>query len=103
MLSGRYGPYVSHNKINATVPKGKEPASLTMDEAVALIAERIEKGGGKKPARKAKAAPKPKAEKSAAAPNGDGGNPAAKRKSAPKKSPPKKTAAKPTARAKAKA
>jgi DNA topoisomerase I len=61
VLEGRYGPYVTHNKVNATVPKGKDPASLTMDEALALIAERIANGGGKKakPARgaKAKAAP----------------------------------------------
>ncbi|MBX9684653.1 MAG: type I DNA topoisomerase [Hyphomicrobium sp.] len=61
VLSGKYGPYVSHNKINATVPKAKDPANLTVDEAIALLAERIANGGTKKPARKAKAAAKPKA------------------------------------------
>ncbi len=57
VLEGRYGPYVTHNKVNATVPRAKDPASLTMDEALALIAERIANGGGKKgkPARGAKA------------------------------------------------
>jgi DNA topoisomerase-1 len=54
VLNGRYGPYVSHNKINANVPKGKDPAELTIGEAVDLLAERAAKGGGKKkPAPKA--------------------------------------------------
>ncbi|MBS0269643.1 MAG: type I DNA topoisomerase [Proteobacteria bacterium] len=65
VLEGRYGPYVTHNKVNATVPRAKDPASLTMDEAVALIAERIANGGGKKS--KASRAAKPKAAKPAKA------------------------------------
>ena len=44
VLSGRYGPYVKHGDVNATLPRGKDPAALTMDEAVQLIAERIAKG-----------------------------------------------------------
>ncbi len=64
VLDGRYGPYVSHNKVNATVPKGIVPEDLTLDEAIALLKERIAKGGGKKTARK-KAATKTKAEKPA--------------------------------------
>jgi len=56
VLSGRYGPYVKHDKINATIPNGKDPAAITVEEAVELIAARAAKGGGKKPARKAKAA-----------------------------------------------
>ena len=47
VLDGKYGAYVSHNKVNATVPKGKNPAELTVDEAVSLLLERIAKGGGK--------------------------------------------------------
>lgn len=62
---GRYGPYVNYGKVNATLPKGKDPQSVTMDEALALIAERAAKGGnGKKPARKV-AAKKPAARKKA--------------------------------------
>jgi DNA topoisomerase-1 len=64
VLDGKYGPYVSWNKVNATVPKGSEPATLTVDDAVRLLQERIAKGGGKKPAR-GKAAAKPKATKAA--------------------------------------
>jgi len=55
VLDGKYGPYVSHDKVNATVPKGTDPATLSVDDAIRLLQERIAKGGGKKPAGKAKA------------------------------------------------
>jgi DNA topoisomerase-1 len=54
VLSGRYGAYVKHGDVNATLPRGKEPAELTMDEAVLLIAERAAKGPSKKKGRKGK-------------------------------------------------
>jgi DNA topoisomerase-1 len=57
VLDGKYGPYVSWNKVNATVPKGSNPETLSIDDAVRLLQERIAKSGGKKPAKKA-AAPK---------------------------------------------
>ncbi len=63
VLKGRYGPYVSDGTTNATIQDGIEPESVTLEQAQTLIAERIAKGGGKKP--KKKAAPKPKAEKPA--------------------------------------
>jgi len=66
VLDGRYGPYVKHGKINATIPKDVDPQSITIEEAVRLIAERAAKAGAKKkkaPAKK-KAAAKPKAKKS---------------------------------------
>ena len=63
---GKYGPYVNYGKINATLPKGKDPASVTMEDALALIAEKEAKGGGKKPARAKAAAKKPAAKKPAA-------------------------------------
>ena len=53
---GKYGPYVNHGKVNATLPKGKDPASVTLDEAIAMIAEKAAKGdSGKKSFRKAPA------------------------------------------------
>jgi DNA topoisomerase-1 len=59
VLSGRYGPYVKHGSTNANVPRGGDPQALTLEQAVALLAEREAKGGGKKkPARAAKAKPK---------------------------------------------
>jgi DNA topoisomerase-1 len=56
VLSGRYGPYIKHGATNANVPKGSDPAALTMDDAVALLAAREGKGGSKKPARAGKPA-----------------------------------------------
>ncbi|RVD68914.1 DNA topoisomerase I, partial [Mesorhizobium sp. M4A.F.Ca.ET.029.04.2.1] len=51
---GKYGPYVNYGKVNATLPKGKDPQSVTVEDALALIAEKEAKGGGgKKPFRKA--------------------------------------------------
>jgi DNA topoisomerase-1 len=47
VLAGRYGPYVKHGEVNATLPRGKEPAALTVEEAVQLIAERVAKGPAK--------------------------------------------------------
>ncbi|MDB5464535.1 MAG: topA, partial [Phenylobacterium sp.] len=61
VLSGRYGPYIKHGATNANVPRGADPQTVTLEQAVALLSERAAKpsGGGKrKPARAAKAAPK---------------------------------------------
>ncbi len=57
---GRYGPYVSHNKVNATIPSEVDPASVTLEQAIELINARAAKGGNGKPkkAAKKKAAPK---------------------------------------------
>jgi DNA topoisomerase I len=67
VLSGRYGPYVKHDKINATIPNGKDPATVTVEEAIELIAARAAKGPGKKPARKAKSAKAAKSDDKAGA------------------------------------
>ncbi len=53
VFSGKYGPYVKHGDVNATIPKSADPATLSLDDAVAIIAERIAKGG-LKPAKKTK-------------------------------------------------
>ncbi|MDR6189330.1 DNA topoisomerase-1 [Agrobacterium pusense] len=90
---GRYGAYVNWGKVNATIPKGQDPASVTLDEALVLIAERIAKTGtGGKPA-KAKKTTAKKADGDAAA------KPKATKAKAATKS---KTAAKPKAAAKPK-
>lgn len=87
---GRYGPYVNWGKVNATLPKGKDPASVTLEEALALITEKAGSSKSKKaPARKASAS----TEKKAAA-----------KKPAAKKAPAKaKSTAKPKAKSKAEA
>lgn len=40
VMNGRYGPYIKHGKKNIGLPKGTEPEKFTLDEAVALIAEK---------------------------------------------------------------
>jgi DNA topoisomerase-1 len=37
VLNGRFGPYVTDGTKNAKIPKGTEPASLTLEQAQALI------------------------------------------------------------------
>jgi DNA topoisomerase I len=64
---GKYGPYVNWGKVNATLPKGKDPAVVTVEEALAMIAEKAgSKDTKKPPAKRAAAAKKPAAKKPAA-------------------------------------
>jgi DNA topoisomerase-1 len=86
--SGRYGAYVTSGGVNATIPSDKTQDTITLAEAIALIDERVAKGGAKpkrgvkqaKPVKTAKVeadakAPKPAkksaAKKSAAKPKSD--------------------------------
>ena len=50
--SGRYGPYVKHGKVNATLPKDRDPDQVSLQEAVELIAGKSAKGPAKKAPRK---------------------------------------------------
>ena len=38
VLNGRYGPYITNGKRNAKVPKGEEPAELTLEQCKELLA-----------------------------------------------------------------
>jgi DNA topoisomerase-1 len=83
--NGRYGPYVSHNGVNANLPSDKTPETVSLDEAAMLVDARAERSGGssarrKRPARGGEAAP-------------------AKKAAAPKAAKPKKRAAASTAKA----
>jgi DNA topoisomerase-1 len=40
VLEGRYGPYVTDGELNASIPKGSDPATLSLDEARALLEAR---------------------------------------------------------------
>jgi DNA topoisomerase-1 len=37
ILNGRFGPYISYNKSNVKIPKGTDPAKLTLEECITLI------------------------------------------------------------------
>ncbi|MEM8770713.1 MAG: type I DNA topoisomerase [Pseudomonadota bacterium] len=63
VLDGRYGPYVKHEKTNATIPNGIEPENVTLEQALEWIAEREKKGPRKKKAAKKKATKKKTAKK----------------------------------------
>ena len=66
-MGGRYGPYVKWEKVNATLPKEIDPETVTLEKALALIAAKATKAGGKKKsAPKAAAAKKPAVKKPAA-------------------------------------
>jgi DNA topoisomerase-1 len=74
LMEGRFGAYLTDGTTNATLPKTADPAALTLESALALLAERAAKGpakgkkkvapkkaaAAKKPAARAKAKPKPK-------------------------------------------
>ncbi len=47
LYSGRYGPYVAHGGINATLPRDLVPEDVTLDEAVALLRTQAAKDPGK--------------------------------------------------------
>ena len=74
IYAGRYGPYVQHAKIRATIPKSIEPETLTMDEALGLLAEKAAKDeatgktGSKKPATRKPAAKKASGKKTTVKP-----------------------------------
>jgi DNA topoisomerase-1 len=80
VIKGRFGPYIQDEGRRARIPKGKDYASLTLEECVALLDEQNAKGRKKKKKVEAPAAPaaeaKPAAKKA---------RPAAKKKPAAKK------------------
>ena len=61
VLNGRFGPYVTDGSVNATVKKGLDPKTLTMAQAVELLAERAAAAPAKKRKAPAKKAPAKKA------------------------------------------
>jgi DNA topoisomerase-1 len=89
VYSGRYGPYVQHGSLRATLSKDQEPEQLTMEDALALLAAKAEKdaASGKGKSSRAPAAKKPAAKKKPTA------KPAAKKAATKKTAVAKKTRA----------
>ena len=87
VMPGRYGPYVKWGKVNATLTKGVEPETITLEQAIALVNEKAAKSG----AGKTKRAAKPKTE---AAGKAAAAKPAAAKKAAKPKTASKAAAAK---------
>jgi DNA topoisomerase I len=86
VMKGRYGPYVTDGSTNATIPNDADPMTITLERAAALIADRVAKGGGKKPKKvkaKAKNGAKEKPAAKAKAPAKAKPAPAAKTKRKP--------------------
>ncbi len=91
---GRYGPYVKHGKLIASLPKGSDPEQTTLDSAVQVLAERAAKQSAGKA--KAKAKPKGKTAKSGKAATTAKSGTAGKKKPAGKKKSPARKVAKTT-------
>ncbi|HLH91762.1 MAG TPA: type I DNA topoisomerase [Xanthobacteraceae bacterium] len=68
---GRYGPYVSHDGVNATLPNDVEPDQVTLAQAVELIDARAGGGPKRKAAKAAKTGPKATPKAAASAPTTD--------------------------------
>ena len=59
IYSGRYGPYVKHGRINASIPKSETAENLSLERALELLSARASKGKKtKKSAKRAKSAKK---------------------------------------------
>jgi DNA topoisomerase-1 len=105
--NGRYGPYASHDGVNATLPSDMTPETVTLEQAVVLLDARAARGGGKKASKAAAkkaaankaAANKPVADTAAAKPRSTARKAPAKPKAAPK--PPVSAQKKPVRKAKA--
>jgi len=86
ILDGRFGPYATDGTTNASIPRGRDPESVTLDEALALLRERAAKGPAKKKRPAKKKAPKKRAPAKKKAP-------AKKQAPAKKRAPAKRAAA----------
>jgi DNA topoisomerase-1 len=81
VLEGRFGPYVTDGETNASVPRGVDPATLSLDDAQALLEAR--RGAPPKPGRRRAAAARPRKSAASAEAPAKGAR-TVKKKAAPK-------------------
>ena len=96
LFNGRYGPYLKHGQINANIPRGADPASITLEQAIELVDARAAAAPSTKMKGKKKAAKAP-AKKAAAKSTGETKSTTTKKpaaKKAPAKTKPAKKATK---------
>ena len=100
LYEGRYGPYVKHGKVNASLPKGLTAQEVTLDQAVVLLSEKQTK----KPASKrgAKTAGKTTTKSASKSTSKTSSKSASKPKSRTASRPASKTTSKSTAKSPAK-
>ena len=70
LFNGRFGPYLKHGTINANIPRGADPASITLEQAIELVDARAAAAPSTKMKGRKKAAKAP-AKKAAAKSTGD--------------------------------
>jgi DNA topoisomerase-1 len=58
VLEGRYGPYVTDGEMNASIPKGTDPAALSLEDARALLEARRNVAGSPRERRSAARRPR---------------------------------------------
>lgn len=96
IFEGKYGAYVKHGGVNATIPKERDVQTVMMEEALGWLAERAARGGGKGKRGRRGAAPKAAARTKKAA--SEKKAPALKEAAPKKKAAPRKKAAKKSAK-----
>jgi len=90
LMRGKYGPYVTDGTTNATLPRDADPQTVTLEQALTLIAERAAKGPSPRQKKKAEKAAKAAARK--AKPKAEKKAPAKKKRAAAAKKPVKAAA-----------
>ena len=97
---GRFGAYVNWGKVNATIPKGTAPDSVTLSDALELIAEREGKPAARprKASKRRRRGRRQRPRRRRAKARARGRNPPARRKRRPKRPPAAKSKSTPAKR-----
>ena len=67
LKAGRFGPYVEHNKLRATLPRGTDMTEVDLAQAITLLTEKAARPASKKKAARGRGARKKAGVKKASA------------------------------------